>query len=610
MQVDSAQKKAIEHDRGPMLVLAGPGSGKTLVITRRTQWLIEKAGVAPGNILVVTFTRAAAGEMRSRFDRLMDGRHLPVSFGTFHAVFFTILKYAYNYRVDNILSEDEKYGILRDIVHQIDVEMDDEKDFLMNIAGEISRVKGDMMPLEHFYSANCSKDVFEDIYAGYEQKLRRMRRLDYDDMLVQTWQLFKERPDILLAWQKKYTYILIDEFQDINRIQYEIIRMLARPENNLFVVGDDDQSIYRFRGARPEILLGFTKDYPGAEMTVLNRNYRSTGSIVARAEGLIRHNEHRYAKHMTASREKGREVFVKAFKKPTDQYLKMIREIVDMHEQQGIAWEQIAVIFRTNIQMSGLVEQFMVYNVPFVMKDSVPNIYEHWIAKDIFAYMNIAFGNNSRADYLRIINRPNRYISRSYLDEDPVNLSNVKDYLENREWMMERIEQLEYDLYMLASMGPYPAIQYIRHSIGYDEYLKEYAMGRGIKGDDLLEVLDELMDKSHAYKTWEEWFKAIEQYSETLKIRSRQRFEAAEGVRLLTMHGAKGLEYDVVYIPDANDGLMPHKKAATESDKEEERRMFYVAMTRAKNDLRVYFTRERYGKASEMSPFVGEFLAF
>lgn len=610
MQVDSAQKKAIEHDRGPMLVLAGPGSGKTLVITRRTQWLIEKAGVAPGNILVVTFTRAAAGEMRSRFDRLMDGRHLPVSFGTFHAVFFTILKYAYNYRVDNILSEDEKYGILRDIVHQIDVEMDDEKDFLMNIAGEISRVKGDMMPLEHFYSANCSKDVFEDIYAGYEQKLRRMRRLDYDDMLVQTWQLFKERPDILLAWQKKYTYILIDEFQDINRIQYEIIRMLARPENNLFVVGDDDQSIYRFRGARPEILLGFTKDYPGAKMTVLNRNYRSTGSIVARAEGLIRHNEHRYAKHMTASREKGREVFVKAFKKPTDQYLKMIREIVDMHEQQGIAWEQIAVIFRTNIQMSGLVEQFMVYNVPFVMKDSVPNIYEHWIAKDIFAYMNIAFGSNSRADYLRIINRPNRYISRSYLDEDPVNLSNVKDYLENREWMMERIEQLEYDLYMLASMGPYPAIQYIRHSIGYDEYLKEYAMGRGIKGDDLLEVLDELMDKSHAYKTWEEWFKAIEQYSETLKIRSRQRFEAAEGVRLLTMHGAKGLEYDVVYIPDANDGLMPHKKAATESDKEEERRMFYVAMTRAKNDLRVYFTRERYGKASEMSPFVGEFLAF
>nr|WP_291234971.1 ATP-dependent helicase [Frisingicoccus sp.] len=610
MQVDSAQKKAIEHDRGPMLVLAGPGSGKTLVITRRTQWLIEKAGVAPGNILVVTFTRAAAGEMRSRFDRLMGGRHLPVSFGTFHAVFFTILKYAYQYKVENILMENEKYDILRDIVHRIDVEMDDEKDFLMNIAGDISRVKGDMMSLEHFYSVNCSKDVFDEIYNEYNKKLKRMRRIDYDDMLLQTWQLFKERPDILLAWQKKYRYILIDEFQDINRIQYEIIRLLAKPENNLFVVGDDDQSIYRFRGAKPEILLGFTKDYPEAKLTILNKNYRSTGAIVNRAAQLINHNEQRYKKDFKAFREKGEEVLVKAFVKPADQYLKMIREIVGLHEKIGVPWEEIAVIFRTNLQMAGLVEQLMVYNVPFVMKDSVPNIYEHWIAKDIFSYMNLAFGGNRREDYLRIINRPNRYISRAYLDEDPVNLSNLKDYYENKEWMLERIEQLEYDLYMLSSMGPYPAIQYIRHSIGYDAYLKEYAAYRGIKAEDLLEVLDDLMDKSHAHRTWEEWFQAISQYSETLKLRARQKFEESEGIRLLTMHGAKGLEYDVVYIPDANDGMTPHKKALTASELEEERRMFYVAMTRAKNDLRVYFTRERYGKQAEMSPFVGEFLAF
>ncbi|MDY4922160.1 ATP-dependent helicase [Frisingicoccus sp.] len=610
MQVDSSQKKAIEHDRGPMLVLAGPGSGKTLVITRRTQWLIEKAGVAPGNILVVTFTRAAAGEMRSRFDRLMGGRHLPVSFGTFHAVFFTILKYAYQYKVENILMENEKYDILRDIVHRIDVEMDDEKDFLMNIAGDISRVKGDMMSLEHFYSVNCSKDVFDEIYHEYNKKLKRMHRIDYDDMLLQTWQLFKERPDILLAWQKKYRYILIDEFQDINRIQYEIIRLLAKPENNLFVVGDDDQSIYRFRGAKPEILLGFTKDYPEAKLTILNKNYRSTGAIVNRAAQLIDHNEQRYKKDFRAFREKGEEVLVKAFVKPADQYLKMIREIVGLHEKRGVPWEEIAVIFRTNLQMAGLVEQLMMYNVPFVMKDSVPNIYEHWIAKDIFSYMNLAFGGNRREDYLRIINRPNRYISRAYLDEDPVNLSNLKDYYENKEWMLERIEQLEYDLYMLASMGPYPAIQYIRHSIGYDAYLKEYAAYRGIKAEDLLEVLDDLMDKSHAHSTWEEWFQAIGQYSETLKLRARQKFEESEGIRLLTMHGAKGLEYDVVYIPDANDGMTPHKKALTASELEEERRMFYVAMTRAKNDLRVYFTRERYGKQAEMSPFVGEFLAF
>ena len=285
--------------------------------------------------------------------------------------------------MENILSEDEKYAILRDIIHQIDVEMDDEKDFVMDIAGEISRVKGDMISLEHFYPVNCAKDVFEEIYKAYAAKLGRMRRLDYDDMLVQTWQLFKKYPDILAAWQKKYTYILIDEFQDINRVQYEIIRMLAMPENNLFVVGDDDQSIYKFRGAKPEILLGFTRDYPEAKMTVLNTNYRSTGAVVKRAEALIKNNEHRYAKDMTAAREMGEEVLVKAFQKPADQYLKMIREIVDIHEQKEVPWEEIAVIFRTNVQMSGFVEQLMVYNVPFVMKDSVPNIYQHWIAKDI-----------------------------------------------------------------------------------------------------------------------------------------------------------------------------------------------------------------------------------
>ena len=168
---------------------------------------------------------------------------------------------------------------------------------------------------------------------------------------------------------------------------------------------------------------------------------------------MIRHNEQRYEKNMKAARDMGEEVLVKAFVKPTDQYLKMIREIVDMHEKKDIPWEEIAIIFRTNVQMSGLVEQLMVYNVPFVMKDSVPNIYQHWIAKDIFAYMNISFGENRREEYLRIINRPNRYISRSYLDEDPVNLNHVKDYYEHREWMLDRIEQLEYDLYMLASMS-------------------------------------------------------------------------------------------------------------------------------------------------------------
>lgn len=610
MLIDQTQKTAIEHHRGPMLVLAGPGSGKTLVITRRTKWLIEEADVHPGKILVVTFTRAAAKEMRERFDRLMNGRHLPVSFGTFHAIFFTVLKYACHYTVESILTEEEKVDILRDLLIQADVELQDARDMISNIAGEISQVKGDLVELQYFYPTSCAKETFDEIYKAYEQKLRRLRKIDYDDMLIQTYSLFKRNPEVLKVWQQKYQYILIDEFQDINRIQYEIIRMMTKPEDNLFVVGDDDQSIYRFRGARPEILLGFTKDYPDAKTVILDKNYRSTGNIVKRAGALIRNNQDRYAKDIQAFRSEGNEVTVKAFKKPVEQNLKIIRELVDLHEQEGRSWQEMAVIFRTNGQMAGMIEQMMTYNVPFVLKDSPPNIYRHWIAQDIFAYMRIAFGENRREDYLRIINRPNRFVSRNCIDTDPVIFQNIADFYEDKEWMLERLEQFQYDVYMLSSMGPYAAIRYIRSAIGYDDYLKEYAASKRISLDDLMNIMDELTEHSHAYETWESWFQAINTYSEKLKLLYRAKTDQGDGVRLLTMHGSKGLEYDTVFIPDANDGIVPHKKAMTDAEKEEERRMFYVAMTRAKNDLRIYFTRQRFGKNAEMSPYVREFLDF
>ncbi len=593
-----------------MLVLAGPGSGKTLVITRRTKWLIEEAHVRPGKILVVTFTRAAAREMRERFDKLMNGVHLPVSFGTFHAIFFTVLKYSCNYTVESILTEEEKLEILRDLLIQAHVEMQDARDMIGNIAGEISQVKGDLVELQYFYPTSCAKEIFDEIYTGYEQKLRRLHKIDYDDMLIQTYSLFKRNPEALKAWQEKYDYILIDEFQDINRIQYEIIRMMAKSQDNLFVVGDDDQSIYRFRGARPEILLGFTKDYPEAKTVILDKNYRSTGSIVKSAGMLIKNNQDRYAKNIQAFRGDGDNIIVKAFKKPAEQNIKIIRELVDLHEQEGRPWQDMALIFRTNGQMSGMIEQMMTYNVPFVLKDSPPNIYRHWIAQDIFAYMRIAFGENKREDYLRIINRPNRFVARNCIDTDPVIFQNISDFYEDKEWMLERLEQFQYDVYMLSSMAPYAAIRYIRNAIGYDEYLKEYAALKHISYDDLMNIMEELTEHSHAYETWEAWFGAIAVYTEKLKMIYRAKMDHGDGVRLLTMHGSKGLEYDTVFIPDANDGIMPHKKAMTDAEQEEERRMFYVAMTRAKNDLRVYFTRQRFGKTAKMSPYVREFLDF
>ena len=307
MPFNEAQSAAVSHKDGPMMVLAGPGSGKTTVVTHRVQSLIEKHGVNPSSILVITFTRAAAREMKERFERLMEGRPMrgQVSFGTFHSVFFRILKLAYQYDASDIIREDQKLRLIRELTAKEQLEPEDENELISSLISEISAVKGEQIDLEHYYAKSCSGDSFRRIYRGYEEQLQRAHKIDFDDMLVMCWDLFRKRPDILSAWQKKYEYILVDEFQDINRLQYQIVRMLAAPSDNLFIVGDDDQSIYRFRGAKPEIMLGFERDYPKAARVLLDVNYRSTREIVEASLRLIEHNEKRFKKSLKTAGSRG-----------------------------------------------------------------------------------------------------------------------------------------------------------------------------------------------------------------------------------------------------------------------------------------------------------------
>ena len=295
-----SQSMAVRHKDGPLLVLAGPGSGKTTVVTRRVQYLVQDCGISPSSILVITFTKAAAGEMKERFLRLMGEDHTTVSFGTFHAVFFSILKLSYGFTAGNILREETRYQYLKETVERLRLEIDDENEFLSGISAEISLLKNERISPEHYFSKNCSEEIFRKIYDEFEERKRRARLIDFDDMLVYTWELLSQRPDILSAWQKKFQYILVDEFQDINQIQYDILKLLAKPEDNLFIVGDDDQSIYRFRGAKPEIMLNFQKDYPSAGQVILNDNFRSTKQIVESAGQVIRWNKARFAKEIHA----------------------------------------------------------------------------------------------------------------------------------------------------------------------------------------------------------------------------------------------------------------------------------------------------------------------
>lgn len=604
MKLNQTQTEAIRHKDGPMMVLAGPGSGKTMVITHRVKYLIETYGVQPGSILVVTFTKAAALQMRERFYGL-TGRKLPVTFGTFHAVFFSILKYAYGYTVDHIVKEEMKYQFMRDIIYRMHLDFEDENGFISDLLSEISLIKNSDISVEHYYSVSCGEEDFRRIYAEYERLLRKHRLIDFDDMLIFTKELFEQRPDILAGWQRKYRYILIDEFQDINKIQYDIVRMLAEPRKNLFLVGDDDQSIYRFRGAKPEIMLHVPQDYPGIRQVALSVNYRSDQKIVSAAQRLIGHNTHRFEKSIESDSKNDGLVKVHRADSQRTQNLFVIQS-VQKHLERGGSLNDIAVLFRTNAQPRFLMELLLQYNIPFRTKDKIPNLYDSWIAKDIFTYIRLAQGSRRRSDVLAVMNRPNRYLSRDYLDEEEVAFDVWISYYKEQPWMVKRLERLESDLLTLKHLSPYAAVNYIRKAICYDDYLKSYAEYRNISYEDLLETAEQLQEAAKSYKTMEEWQERIEQFKKELEQANREADQLKDAVSLATLHSAKGLEYEIVHIVDVNEGIMPYKKAVLAEDLEEERRMFYVGMTRAKKELHLHTTQKVNNHKMEPSRFLEE----
>lgn len=607
MGFNEAQTQAIQHTDGPCLVLAGPGSGKTLTIVNRVKYLIEKQKVRPEEILVVTFTRFAAAEMKSRLCLVMGKRDLPVTVGTFHGIYYGILKWAYRMNQENILSETEKYQILRGVINKERMEIFDEEDFIQDIAAEIGKVKNNRIPLEEFVSEKCSADAFRNIYRNYEQHRKELKKIDFDDMLVLCYELFRARPDVLAQWQKKFRYVLIDEFQDINRIQYDVIRMLAQPENNLFVVGDDDQAIYGFRGADSELMLGFGKDFPDAKQILLGMNYRSTANIVQNSLKLIENNVERYSKKLEANREGGSCLHIQEVKDPVEEAEYVLEEIQKCKEN-GIKEEEIAILFRVHTDARAVVEAMVERKIPFQMKEHLPNIYEHFIAKDIMAYFRLATGARHRQDFLQIMNRPKRYLGRDSVAGAKASFEDMRKFYCDKDWMIDRIDQFEWDVKMLMKMAPYAAIRYIRKRIGYDDFLKEYAFTHQINRSDLNEVLAEIEEAAKAFSSVEEWFAHVEEYTETLKVKEKERNRPRPGVRLMTIHASKGLEFKQVFLIAANEGRIPYQKAKTDKEIEEERRLFYVAMTRAKDFLKICYVKIKNGKEVAPSRFVDELL--
>ena len=599
----SNQKKAIEHGAGPLMVLAGPGSGKTFVITHRIKYLIEGPGINPAHILVVTFSRAAAKEMKDRFEKLC--KKSLVTFGTFHSVFFNLLKTAYGFGSEQIASDELRYTLIKELIKRNAIENEDINTLAGNLLNEIALVKQDNISIKNYYSNSISSDTFKKIYIDYESELEAREKLDFEDMLSLTYELLSERSDILKAVQNRYRYILVDEFQDINFLQYNIIKLMAGEKQNITVVGDDDQSIYRFRGARPEIMLGFERDFRNVKKVFLDINFRSSTQIVNASTKLISFNSKRFPKNFKAKNGDGAPVSLIEFKNPFLEVNSIIKDIKD-YIKSGQDINSIAVLYRTNLSPRLLIERLMRNNIPFTIRDAIPNLFDHWVAKDIISYIKLAINMGDKSDLLRISNKPNRYISRDSLSSSRANIETLFDYYDDKSYMIKRIVELREHLRTIKNLKPATALRYIRNVVGYDEYIEEYCDMNGVESDDCYSILGDLENSAAEYNNFNDWFVHMDEYKDELIEARKKSNENDKGVRLMTFHSSKGLEFDIVYIIDVNEGCVPYKKAKGVDEIEEERRMFYVAMTRARKKLFICYCVENFGKSIGKSDFVIE----
>ncbi len=615
MKLNRGQDEAIKHGNGPCMVLAPPGSGKTLIVTERTRYLIEESGVRPDQILVITFTRYAAREMKERFERLTAGKNYPVTFGTFHSIFYGILKCAYGIGANNLMSEKESSVLLQEVLDQTNIEstpeVEDEEELVRELLREVGMVKNGLCHLKDFHSKYLTQDEFAEVFRSYEHQKKELKKFDFDDMLVQCYALFRKKPEILQGWQKRFQYILIDEFQDINRVQYEVIRMLAAPRYNLFVVGDDDQSIYGFRGAKPELMLYMKQEFPSLRTISLTVNYRSTEFITGAAARVILHNDTRFYKRVQSFRGRGQNVHVQEVLDEQEE-AQYVTEEIQKKLDQGIKPGEIAVLFRAAVQARMISEILSEHRIPFEMRDYVTNFYRHFIVKDMMAYLQLAAGKRDRSLFLTICNRPLRYLARNSMENRQGNFEDLRKFYCDKDWMLDIIDQFDVDVRMMKNMAPYAAIQYIRKKIGYDDFLKEYAEKHQISWKQLMDVMAELEERSKNFKSYDEWEIHIAKYTQELEEQQAKarkiKGERENKVQLMTIHSAKGLEFEDVFVIHANEGEIPHQKAEKKDEIEEERRLFYVALTRAKNNLCISYITQKNGNSIKPSRFVEELL--
>ena len=617
-KLNENQLKAVDHLDGPCMVLAGPGSGKTRVITYRIANMVVNKNIKPTSILAISFTKASSIEMKNRALSLSnDFRMNKVTYGTFHSVFFRILRYFENYNIESILDEKTKRIGLKNILKGLNIENADDDETIGQVINEISYVKNELMDKRDFKSEVLTNDEFIKVYNFYEEYKQQMNKIDFDDMLIKTYELLKNNKAALDRVRSVYRYILVDEFQDINKVQFEALKLIANPSNNIFVVGDEDQSIYGFRGSRPDFLLEFEEYFSNTKKVLLDINYRSKGEIIDIANRLIEKNTNRYEKIIKCGQGNGAKVNYISPEDSEEEAVYIAKDIKNKVQEDYTEYTDFAVIYRTNIQSRALVDVFMDMRIPFVVKDSIVTIYDHWAAQDILAYLRIGVNPNSNKDWIRIINKPFRYISKDNLNlikDEPDFINSLINKCDLHPKQVKTINDLDIDISYVKGLNPKNAISYIRTTLDYDRYILDYCANRKIKTNGLIEILNELESSATNFKTIQEYLEHIERVKS--EIVDNKNNKETDGVIFTTMHSAKGLEFKNVYIIGANEGTIPHEKSYEIDDEEkkndqieEERRLMYVAITRAEENICISSPINKYGKRVSKSRFVEDIKA-
>lgn len=594
------QKQAITWEKGPALILAGPGSGKTTVITHRIRHLIKQQSIEPSSILVITFSKAAALEMQQRFCQLMENEYQPVVFGTFHAISFHILKNYYHYSNSDILTSFQKRKYLEQIMLRYFPDTSCDYDTLDSVLHKIAARKNGTVIID---SDMLSREIFEKIYLEYNHFIHENRKIDFEDMQLLCYQLFLEHTDIKREYQQKYTHVLVDEYQDINSLQNKIVNILTEESGNLFVVGDDDQSIYGFRGAKPGIMLRFMEEHQNAGCIHLEHNYRSDKNIILFADEIIRQNQNRYDKIFQAARPGLNPVIMRSFADKETEYQRLVKELKERTDTGAAG--STACLFRTNGDASYLAECLLKEQIPFIMKEKPYNPYEHFIFRDIHHYLQLVgmADGFDRRDLYAVMNKPLRYIKREALQEEKGNFEMLCDYYKDNRYMINAIKKLEYDIHRMKDMDLFSCVNYIRKAIGYDDYLRQLAFDRKKEYTEYQKHADEIQERMKLFRSFEELNMHIEIYADQMQKKELQK--NGKDVVIMTFHASKGLEFDTVYIPDCNEGIIPSNRSSSPQEIEEERRMLYVAATRAKNHLFLYYLGgEKKQKKNMISRFL------